>query len=357
MLLDDGSVKLADLGLAIDSSKERPVTRLGTLEYMSPEVLRCQRKTRPADHKDRTDFEYGPSADVWAVGVLAFECLHLRSPFAGVRSIDDLDRKIRDQVRVAEDVSAAAADFIRLTLHHEPTRRPSAAALLQHPWVLQHIRPERAISCPGEGPGSLPTSPSARAPPAHAQQTAARPEVVLPSSTWYRPTASPVAAAMARAYSPAPSLSTGTTPRSAPVPGAPGSRQGSNGAQDPAELPGRRLKTAASAGASLVVSMDQRPYWKPLGRRPVSGWATPDGPGATASAGAPLPPMSPYYSSRPAYASANGSAALPERPAAPATAGGGGRESLLESLLGQLKAGPLVHSVLGKIASRGGQRY
>lgn len=32
---------LADFGLAIDERLERPVTRLGTLDYMSPEVLVC----------------------------------------------------------------------------------------------------------------------------------------------------------------------------------------------------------------------------------------------------------------------------------------------------------------------------
>lgn len=32
------TVKLADFGLSIDSTEERPVTRAGTLDYMAPEV-------------------------------------------------------------------------------------------------------------------------------------------------------------------------------------------------------------------------------------------------------------------------------------------------------------------------------
>lgn len=33
-------MKVTDFGLAVDARAERPVTRLGTLDYMSPEVLR-----------------------------------------------------------------------------------------------------------------------------------------------------------------------------------------------------------------------------------------------------------------------------------------------------------------------------
>lgn len=32
------TIKLADFGLSIDSTEERPVTRAGTLDYMAPEV-------------------------------------------------------------------------------------------------------------------------------------------------------------------------------------------------------------------------------------------------------------------------------------------------------------------------------
>lgn len=38
LLMADGSIKLADFGLSIDATCERPVTRAGTLDYMAPEV-------------------------------------------------------------------------------------------------------------------------------------------------------------------------------------------------------------------------------------------------------------------------------------------------------------------------------
>lgn len=38
LLMSDHSIKLADFGLSIDATSERPVTRAGTLDYMAPEV-------------------------------------------------------------------------------------------------------------------------------------------------------------------------------------------------------------------------------------------------------------------------------------------------------------------------------
>ena len=38
LLTDQGELKLADFGLAIDTTKEKPMSRVGTLDYMPPEV-------------------------------------------------------------------------------------------------------------------------------------------------------------------------------------------------------------------------------------------------------------------------------------------------------------------------------
>ena len=52
ILLGGGrAVKVADFGLSINWGEERPVTRAGTLDYMSPEVLQCPEKSRPEENK------------------------------------------------------------------------------------------------------------------------------------------------------------------------------------------------------------------------------------------------------------------------------------------------------------------
>ena len=47
-----------DFGLSIDETKERPVTRAGTLDYMAPEVLNCPNKTYPEENKTNRSIIY-----------------------------------------------------------------------------------------------------------------------------------------------------------------------------------------------------------------------------------------------------------------------------------------------------------
>jgi hypothetical protein len=37
----EGTLRLGDFGLAINAARERPISRVGTLEYMAPEVTGC----------------------------------------------------------------------------------------------------------------------------------------------------------------------------------------------------------------------------------------------------------------------------------------------------------------------------
>jgi serine/threonine protein kinase len=46
-------------------------------------VLRCLTKSTPWENKDRAEYEYNEKADVWSVGVLAWECVIGRAPFKG----------------------------------------------------------------------------------------------------------------------------------------------------------------------------------------------------------------------------------------------------------------------------------
>ena len=74
----------SDFGLAMNLSEERAVTRLGTLDYMAPEVLRCPDKYLPGDNKERADLAYNEAVDSWAMGVLAYELIVGRPPFGMV---------------------------------------------------------------------------------------------------------------------------------------------------------------------------------------------------------------------------------------------------------------------------------
>ncbi|GFR49704.1 hypothetical protein Agub_g11855 [Astrephomene gubernaculifera] len=133
-------MKVTDFGLAINATTERPVTRLGTLDYMAPEVLRCPDKHAPEDNKDRVDLEYDTSVDAWAMGVLAYELVVGRPPF-GMSCREATMRAIVSAAPSLPDwMSPAAADFIRTALQRTPGRRSPVAQLLEHPWIVGHMR-------------------------------------------------------------------------------------------------------------------------------------------------------------------------------------------------------------------------
>ena len=84
LLVNDvnAACKVTDFGFAMDFTQNQCKTRLGTTDYMAPEIVRCDKAMR-----DRLRAEnrsgYGPEVDCWAIGVLAYECLVGAAPFEG----------------------------------------------------------------------------------------------------------------------------------------------------------------------------------------------------------------------------------------------------------------------------------
>ena len=81
LLTDNGTPKVADFGLARWAESDGTLTGtglpIGTPQYMAPE--------QAAGRKD-----VGPAADVWALGVILYECLTGRPPFRGATHTETL---------------------------------------------------------------------------------------------------------------------------------------------------------------------------------------------------------------------------------------------------------------------------
>ncbi|CAI7830457.1 unnamed protein product, partial [Closterium sp. NIES-53] len=105
--------KLGDFGLAINQRLEPPMSQLGTLDYMAPEVFR-----RPGETSGRRQALYDEKVDIWACGVLVYEVVTGEPPFnAGKNGSLTKDLIQRAAVPIAgvwpHRVSPELADFIK----------------------------------------------------------------------------------------------------------------------------------------------------------------------------------------------------------------------------------------------------
>ena len=141
----DGQVKLADFGWAVHAPPATPFARrstmCGTPEYLAPEIVRGD--------------PYGREVDNWSLGVLAFELVEGRTPFAaadaGADAPDgaagDPNEAVYGNILAFEDGAGLepsredapeerlAAGFWKEVLRVRPEDRPSASRMLEHEWL------------------------------------------------------------------------------------------------------------------------------------------------------------------------------------------------------------------------------
>jgi eukaryotic-like serine/threonine-protein kinase len=123
LLGTDGSIKLADLGIAKSSHVTETVTGemiLGTLAYMPPERLRGE--------------DTGPAGDVWSLAAVSFEALTGRraraatTPSAAVA--EGVSGRLPELREALPEAPAGAEQVLRRGLDPEPERRPASAGAL-----------------------------------------------------------------------------------------------------------------------------------------------------------------------------------------------------------------------------------
>lgn len=122
----NGLVKLADFGLAKAAKLNDVKSCKGTAFWMAPEVVRSK--------------GYGLAADIWSLGCTVLEMLTRSFPFSGLEHMTAL-YKIGQGERpfVPDTLSSDAQDFILQCLQVDPSLRPTAAELLDHPFVKRPL--------------------------------------------------------------------------------------------------------------------------------------------------------------------------------------------------------------------------
>lgn len=119
----NGCVKLADFGLAkeIDLLIQANSCK-GSVYWMAPEVARAM--------------PHGPPADIWSLGCTVLEMLTGNLPYPEIEWMQAMFKIGKgERPPIPSTLSDDARDFIDKCLQVKPQNRPSANALLQHPFV------------------------------------------------------------------------------------------------------------------------------------------------------------------------------------------------------------------------------
>ncbi|KAJ1953250.1 Serine/threonine-protein kinase 36 [Dipsacomyces acuminosporus] len=131
----DGRVKLCDLGLATQLTKDgKPLyvhTLKGTPLYMAPEMLRKSRYTN--------------KADLWSLGVVLYELFVGKTPFR-TNNLADLKHNIMEEDIIwPKQIPPQLKSFLHGLLQRDPAKRMPWHQLRRHPFLLSTDTEEQAI--------------------------------------------------------------------------------------------------------------------------------------------------------------------------------------------------------------------
>ncbi|XP_038158132.1 serine/threonine-protein kinase 10 [Cyprinodon tularosa] len=131
LLTIDGNIKLADFGVSAKNTKtlQRRDSFIGTPYWMAPEVVMCETmKDAPYDYK----------ADIWSLGITLIELAQIEPPHHELNPMRVLLKVAKSEPPTLDypyKWSKDFNDFLKKALDKNPETRPSAAQLLEHPFV------------------------------------------------------------------------------------------------------------------------------------------------------------------------------------------------------------------------------
>ncbi len=137
MIQDDGNVKIIDFGVALLEGARRVTWRgltgtVGTPDYMSPEQLKGERGTAPAD--------------VYAVGIILYEMLCGRTPFDGENVFAVMNQHVSQDppsiLTCNPDVPQELATVVMRAIRRDPQKRyKTMNDMLYDLKNLEHVKP------------------------------------------------------------------------------------------------------------------------------------------------------------------------------------------------------------------------
>ncbi|XP_023560810.1 serine/threonine-protein kinase 10 [Octodon degus] len=127
----EGDIRLADFGVSAKNLKtlQKRDSFIGTPYWMAPEVVLCETmKDTPYDYK----------ADIWSLGITLIEMAQIEPPHHELNPMRVLLKIAKSEpptLLIPSKWSAQFRDFLKVALDKNPETRPTAAQLLEHPFV------------------------------------------------------------------------------------------------------------------------------------------------------------------------------------------------------------------------------
>ncbi|XP_051143165.1 mitogen-activated protein kinase kinase kinase YODA-like [Andrographis paniculata] len=146
----NGRVKLADFGMAKHiAGQSCPLSFKGSPYWMAPEVIKNSNGCSLA-------------VDIWSLGCTVLEMATSKPPWSqyeGVAAMFKIGNS-KELPTIPDHLSDEGKEFVRLCLQRNSVHRPTAAQLLEHPFVKNALPPEKQILSPSssdhpKGPGHL----------------------------------------------------------------------------------------------------------------------------------------------------------------------------------------------------------
>ncbi|XP_059166504.1 uncharacterized protein LOC131948825 [Physella acuta] len=127
LMENSSSVKLSDFGVSkIISELTEARTHAGTFKWMAPEIILGEKAP------------YTVKADIWSVGCTVVEMLTGKPPFHNLghpQRILKMLGKIKPEYQLNPEASQELQDFLDAIFIYNPSDRPSAYELIDHPFV------------------------------------------------------------------------------------------------------------------------------------------------------------------------------------------------------------------------------
>ncbi|MQL93001.1 hypothetical protein Taro_025639 [Colocasia esculenta] len=121
----NGEVKLADFGMAKHISSCTSIQSFkGSPYWMAPEVI-------------MSTGGYSLSVDIWSFGCTIIEMATSKPPWSQYEGVAAIFKVVnsRDIPEIPTHLSNEGKDFLKLCLQRDPSARPTAAQLMEHPFV------------------------------------------------------------------------------------------------------------------------------------------------------------------------------------------------------------------------------